>query len=86
MIFAIQSKCIRTISLLAPLTQVNLGAALVWLAKYKVELATRELRQLVKRASEDQNVAIKGLNGAAEYGSSEMIKIIAESQTYMFIS
>ena len=48
LIAAIQSKCLTTINLLAPVTKVNLGGALGFLARYKVELTTEELRQLVE--------------------------------------
>ena len=33
---AIQSKCVTTINLLAPVTKENLGAALGWLAKKRL--------------------------------------------------
>ena len=42
---AVQSKCLTTINLLAPVTHVNLGSVLFNLAKDKVELMTGELRQ-----------------------------------------
>ena len=54
LIFAIQSKCLTTINLLAPKTKANLGRALVRLAKNKVDLVTGELRQLVERAAQDR--------------------------------
>ena len=73
---AIQSKCLTTMNLLAPVTQVNLGGALISLAKHKVELKTEELRQLVERAAEDRETAIKGLLAAAMFGASAMIEII----------
>ena len=50
LIFAIVSKCLTTINLLAQVTQVNLGGALRWLARDKIEVMTGELRQLVERA------------------------------------
>ena len=65
LIFAIQSKCSTTINLLAPVTKVNLGGALDWLAGYKVELTTGELRQLVERAAQDREADIMGLYTAA---------------------
>ena len=37
LIFAIQSKCLTTINLLAKVTQVHLGRALRHLAYYKIE-------------------------------------------------
>ena len=77
LICAIQSKCSSTISLLAPVTQVNLGGALYWLAREKVELMTGELRQLVERAAQDREAAIEGLEGAARFGSINMIEILA---------
>ena len=68
LIFAIQSKCVSTINLLAPVTQKNLGGALGRLAKDKIELKTEELRQLVERAAQDREAAIEGLEGAAMFG------------------
>merc|ERR1712218_282428 len=68
---AIQSKCITTIKLLAPVTQVNLGEAIAWLARDKVDVTTGELRQLVERAARDKEAAFEGLKGATTFGSSE---------------
>ena len=79
LICAIQSKCVTTIELLAPLTQANLGWALHWLAREKIELMTRELRQLVERAAQDRKAAIIGLKGAAMFGSSHMINMLVQS-------
>ena len=76
---AIQSKCVTTINLLAPVTQGNLGGALVFLARDKIDLITEELRQLVQRAAQDKEAAIKGLEAAAQFGSSMMIDMIAQS-------
>ena len=78
LIFAIQSKCLTTINLLAPVTQVNLGGALQNLAFKKIEVMTGELRQLVERAAQDREAAIEGLEGAAKFGSSLMIEMIAQ--------
>ena len=78
LIFAIQSKCSTTIKLLAPVTQFDLGRALRRLARYKVELETGELKQLVERAAQDREAAIEGLEGAAKFGSSKMILTITE--------
>ena len=75
---AIQSKCVSTINLLAPVTQKNLGGALVRLAKEKIELKTGELRQLVERAAQDREAAIKGLKAAAKFGSSAMIQMLSQ--------
>ena len=50
LIYAIDSGCLTTIKLLAPVTQVNLGTALRCLARDKVDLKTGEVRQLVERA------------------------------------
>ena len=63
LIFAIVSKCVTTIDLLAPLTQVNLGGALRQLAYHKIELTTGEIRQLVERAAQDRGAAIRGIEG-----------------------
>ena len=78
LIFAIASKCLTTINLLAPVTQVSLGRALYVLAYHKIEVMTGELRQLVERAAQDREAAIKGLEGAAKFGSSLMIEMIAQ--------
>ena len=75
---AIQSKCVTTINLLAPVTQVNLGRALGYLARDKVDLTTEELRQLVERAAQDRKAAIEGLESAALFGSSTMIQMLSE--------
>ena len=75
---AIQSKCITTVNLLAPVT-LNLGGVIAKLAQYQVELTSGELRQLVERAAQDKEAAIEGLLGATEFGSSKIIGIIAEN-------
>ena len=75
---AIQSKCVITINLLAPVTQENLGVALSWLAKEKVELTSKELRQMVERAAQDRETATVGLVGAARFGSSAMILMLSK--------
>ena len=51
----------------------NLGRALASLADYKVELKTGELRHLVERVVQDREASIKGLEGAAKFGSSLII-------------
>lgn len=86
LIFAIQSKCETTINLLAPVTQVNLGGALEFLARDKIEVMTEELRQLVERAAQDREAAIKGLYSAAMFGSSFMIEMIAQYTKDLSIS
>ena len=78
LMFAIQSKCSTTINLLAAKTNANLGGALYFLARNKVDLMTGELRQLVERAAQDREAAIRGLEGAAMFGSSKMIDMIAQ--------
>ena len=77
LMFAIQSKCLTTINLLASRTKENLGGALYRLARDKVDLTTGELRQLVERAAQDREAAIIGLKSAAKFGSSKMIEIIS---------
>ena len=79
LMMAIQSTCITTINLLTPVTQVNLGPAMVFLAREKVDLTSGELRQLVERAAQDKEAAIEGLKGATKFGSSEIINILAEN-------
>ena len=76
LMYAIQSTCLTTIILLAPVTQVNLGGALQNLAFFKVELMTGELKQLVERAAQDWKSAIDGLLAAAKFGSSKMIELM----------
>ena len=78
LIFAIQSKCLTTINQLAPVTQVNLGGALEFLARYKIEVMTGELRQLVERAAQDREAAINGIEAAAKLGSNKMIEALAQ--------
>ena len=76
--FDIQSKCETTINLLVPVSQVNLGEALCWLSSEKIELKTGELKQLVKRATQDRDAVIIGLYHAARFGSIQMIAMIAK--------
>ena len=57
---------------------MNQGRALRCLARDKIEVMTGELRQLVERAAQDREAAIKGLEGAAKFGSSLMIEMIAQ--------
>ena len=47
LIFAIESKCLTTISLLAPVTEAKLGRALEQLVRKKVELTIEQLRSLL---------------------------------------
>ena len=77
LIFAIQSKCSTTINMLAPKTKADLGGALYNLASFKVDLMTGELRQLVERAAQDREAAIKGLEAAAKFGSKKMTEAVA---------
>ena len=77
MMAAIQTKRISTMNLLGPVTQVNLGRAIIRLVRDRVELATEDLRQL--RAAHDNEAAIEGFLGATIFGSSEIKKIIAEN-------
>ena len=49
---AIESNCVTTINLLAPVTHMNLGGALASLAKNQIKLNTIELVALVERAAE----------------------------------
>ena len=80
LIFAIMSKCITTINLLAPVTQLSLGVAIIYLATYQVGVTTGEVKQLVERAAQDKEAAIEGLLAATMFGSSAIIKIIANSK------
>ena len=74
---AIQSKCLTTINILASKTKVNLGGALEWLARFKVEFPSGEVRQLVDRAAQDREAVIRGLKAAAKFGSDKMIEALA---------
>ena len=78
LLYAIMSKCVHTINLLAPVTNVKLEEALGLLAKFKVEPITGELKQLVEKASQDKEVAMIGLKAAATFGSSTIIDLIAQ--------
>ena len=79
LIFAIQSRCITTINLLAPVTKVNLDMAFFFIASGKVDLTTGELRELVKRAVQDSHVACRGIELATTFGFCEMIELIAQN-------
>ena len=62
----------------SPVTKVNLGGALLRLAKDKVEPMTVELRQLVEREAQYREAAIEGLEAAAEFGSSALIAVLTK--------
>ena len=64
LVFAIQSKCLTTINLLAPLTHTYLGGVLVRLAKDKVDI-TADIKELVKRAAQDNDTALEAFLSAA---------------------
>ena len=81
LISAIESKCPSTISLLVPVTQVNLGKALYCLAMFKVDVMTEELTQLVERAAKDKNALIEGILDAAKFGSSKMLDMMITQYT-----
>ena len=72
LVFAIQSKCLITINLLAPWTHTYLGGVLVRLAKDKVDI-TADIKELVKRAAQDNDTALEGFLAAEMFGSSELI-------------
>ena len=78
LIFAIQSMCLTTINLLAPLTQANLGKALQQLARDKIDPTTGELRRLVERAAHDMDAVIGGLTAAVTHGCSDLILLIGQ--------
>ena len=69
---AIQSKCLSTINLLAPVTNVSLGESLIKLAASKMEIS-HELEEMIERAAQDYESAFVGLQGAARYGSSRVL-------------
>ena len=82
LVYAILSKCVTTISLLAPVTQVNLERSLYVLAQERFEVMTGELRQLVERAAQDREAAILGLGTAAKYGSKAQGTMCNTSKIY----
>ena len=69
---AIESKCISTIDLLAPVTNARLGRSLVKLACEKVKIS-HEVEKMLKRAAQDYQSALLGLQGAAAFGSSQIL-------------
>ena len=64
---AIESKCVSTINLLAPVTKVNLEGALELLASSCI--ITDEVTTLVQRAAQEREVAVRGLFSASKFGS-----------------
>ena len=78
---AIRSKCITTTNLLAPVTKVKLGGALYELARQQVDVTKGELRQLMERAAQDKEAAMEAFEGATKFGSTEIIRIIAEKMS-----
>ena len=72
---AIQSKCSSTIDLLAPVTQKGLGKALANLANWNTEL-TPALKELLERASSDEDALRKGVEEASKMGATSFLKIL----------
>ena len=75
---AIQSQCTTTITLLAPVTNVRLEAALGCLARDRIELEPRPLELLVERAAEDKDAALMGILHSAKFGASKIIELLAK--------
>ena len=69
---AIESKCLSTINLLAPVTNARLGRSLVKLACAKVKISL-EVEEMMERVAQDYQSALLGLQGAAAFGSSKML-------------
>eukprot|EP00090_Calanus_glacialis_P042839 TRINITY_DN7592_c0_g1_i4.p1 TRINITY_DN7592_c0_g1~~TRINITY_DN7592_c0_g1_i4.p1 ORF type:complete len:1248 (+),score=293.70 TRINITY_DN7592_c0_g1_i4:101-3844(+) len=81
LMMAVKAKCVSTISILAPVTEVCLNMALATLASYgqgQVEL-TPEIHQLLERTAEDENVATAGLIVAARYGTIDILNILLKT-------
>ena len=72
---AIESRCVSTINLLAPVTKMNLEGALELLASSCI--ITDEVTTLVQRAAQEREVAVKGLFSASKFGSIAMIHRLA---------
>ena len=78
---AVKSRCVSTISILAPVTEVFLPMAIAALAGYgqgQVEL-TPEIRQLLERAAQDESVATAGLLMAAQFGATDILDILLKT-------
>ena len=78
LIYAIQSGCPSTMSLLAPVTSTGLGAALEYLAREQVPV-TPDIRQLVERAAKDQEAGRRGLEEAVKFGHVDIVELLLEN-------
>ena len=76
---ALDSKCLSTISLLAPVTNTGLGVVLGCLAKEQVEL-TKPLRDFVARTATDGMTVMAGLKEASKFGHSVLVKLLAQGR------
>ena len=75
LVFAIHTMCSTTIDLLAPVTQKGLAEALINLATWQTEL-TPAVKELLIRASLDQDTLRSGVEHAAQMGATTMLKIL----------
>ena len=75
LVFAIQSMCSSTIDLLAPVTQKGLEGALRNLATWQTEL-TPAIKELLVRASSEEDALGLGVGQAARMGATSMLKIL----------
>ena len=66
---ALESGCLTTINILAPVTNANLRRALVKLSSEKTKISV-EAEEMIERAVQDYKTALLGLQGAAGFGSS----------------
>ena len=80
LVFAIQTLCSPTIDLLAPVTQRGFGKTLERLATWQTEL-TPAVKELLKRASSDEDTLTSGVAQAAQMGATSMLKILTNGWT-----
>ena len=77
LVAAINTMCVSTIDLLAPVTQKGLGSALLNLATWKTEL-TPAIKELLIRASSDKEALRLGVGEATRHGATGMLKILTK--------
>ena len=75
LVLAIHAMCSSTIDLLAPVTQKCLDSALRNLAAWRTEL-TPAVKELLIRASSDEEALITGVIWASKMGAASMLKIL----------
>ena len=75
--YAIDSKCPTTIDLLAPATRKCLKKSIQFLATRRAE-QTPAVTELLRRAALDKDTARMGLDFAAKFGATGMLKLLLE--------